>query len=195
MVQCLGQVYRQHHPYPKKIFWVIEYPKSILNKDLEVKIRVYAQASIPEYWVVNLKTMNLIVFRRLNSDGYQSHWHSALRNILQSLFALFFSYKAFQRFILYFAVKSQFSIKRDCWESHPAKAVRWSIFVDKSFCSINIVRNVGSQIMLTQGVLTPLAFPRRRNWSWTIIESLKGISIAHVQYRVRIIQNATIIGN
>ena len=72
VVQRLGRVYRQQHPYPENIFWVIEYSDSSLIKDLEVKSKVYAQAGIPEYWVMNLKTMELIVMRLPTPDGYQS---------------------------------------------------------------------------------------------------------------------------
>ena len=73
IVQCLGRVYRQHHPYPENIFGVIEYANSSLTKDLEVKTKVYAQAGISEYWVVNLKTMELMVMRIPTHGSYQSH--------------------------------------------------------------------------------------------------------------------------
>ncbi|NET49529.1 MAG: Uma2 family endonuclease, partial [Merismopedia sp. SIO2A8] len=72
VVERLGRVYRQHHPYPENIFWLIEYAQSSLAKDVDVKTKVYARAGIPEYWVVNLKTMEVIVFRCPTSDGYQS---------------------------------------------------------------------------------------------------------------------------
>ena len=42
-----------------------------LNKDLEVKTTVYAAAGIPEYWIINLKQMQLIVFRSPTNEGYQ----------------------------------------------------------------------------------------------------------------------------
>ena len=72
VVNRLGRDYRQHHPYPENIFWLIEYADSSLKKDLEVKTQVYAAVGIPEYWVVNLKTMTLIVLRSPTQDGYQS---------------------------------------------------------------------------------------------------------------------------
>ncbi|NER84852.1 MAG: Uma2 family endonuclease [Leptolyngbya sp. SIO1D8] len=59
VVQNLGDVYLEHHPYPENIFWVIEYADSSLVTDLEIKSQVYAQAGIQEYWVVNLKYMEL----------------------------------------------------------------------------------------------------------------------------------------
>jgi Uma2 family endonuclease len=72
VVQRLGRDYRQHHPYPENIFWLIEYADSSLKKDFEVKTQVYAAAGIPEYWVVNLKTLEVIILRSPTPDGYQS---------------------------------------------------------------------------------------------------------------------------
>ncbi len=72
VVERLGRDYRQHHPYPENIFWLIEYADSSLKKDLEVKTQIYAAVGIPEYWVVNLKTMTLVVLRSPTQDGYQS---------------------------------------------------------------------------------------------------------------------------
>ncbi|SRR5579883_121245 len=63
IVQRLGREYREHHPYPENIFWLIEYGNSSLEKDLEIKSKIYAEVGIPEYWVVNLKRSTLVVFR------------------------------------------------------------------------------------------------------------------------------------
>lgn len=63
IVQRLGRDYREHHPYPENIFWLIEYANSSLEKDLEIKSKIYAEVGIPEYWVVNLKKSHLVVFR------------------------------------------------------------------------------------------------------------------------------------
>ncbi len=64
IVQRLGREYRKHHPYPENIFWLIEYANSSLEKDLETKSKIYAEAGIPEYWVVNLQKLHLVVFRK-----------------------------------------------------------------------------------------------------------------------------------
>lgn len=72
IVQRLGREYRQHHPYPGNIFWLIEYAESSLKKDLEIKTQVYAAASIPEYWVINLLKMKLVVLRSPTQTGYES---------------------------------------------------------------------------------------------------------------------------
>jgi Uma2 family endonuclease len=72
IVQPLGREYLQHHPYPENIFWVIEYSNSSLTKDLQVKTKTYATAGIPEYWVINLRTMELIVMRDPENGDYRS---------------------------------------------------------------------------------------------------------------------------
>ncbi|MGK7902936.1 MAG: Uma2 family endonuclease [Hormoscilla sp.] len=72
VVQRLGREYREHHPYPENIFWVIEYSDSSLSKDREVKSQVYALAGIREYWLINLRANQLIVFRQPTQQGYQS---------------------------------------------------------------------------------------------------------------------------
>jgi Uma2 family endonuclease len=72
IVQRLGREYFQHHPYPENIFWLIEYSNSSLEKDLNIKTKIYAGAGISEYWVVNLKKKVLIVFREPEDGDYAS---------------------------------------------------------------------------------------------------------------------------
>jgi Uma2 family endonuclease len=71
IVEPLGREYLQHHPYPENIFWVIEYSNTSLRKDLDVKSKTYASAGIPEYWVINLRSMELIVMRDPVNGVYQ----------------------------------------------------------------------------------------------------------------------------
>jgi Uma2 family endonuclease len=72
IVEPLGTVYLEHHPYPENIFWLIEFSDSSLTKDLEVKTKIYATAGIQEYWVVNLRQMKLVVFRQPETGDYAS---------------------------------------------------------------------------------------------------------------------------
>ncbi len=71
IVERLGREYRHHHPYPENIFWVIEYANTSLSKDLDEKKTLYAQAGIPEYWVVNLRDMTVVIFRHPVKGTYQ----------------------------------------------------------------------------------------------------------------------------
>ncbi|NMG60829.1 Uma2 family endonuclease [Geitlerinema sp. P-1104] len=77
IVQPLGREYLSHHPYPENIFWVIEYANTSLEKDSTIKYHIYAEAGIPEYWLVNLRTRELVVHRNPRGREYES------RQILQ----------------------------------------------------------------------------------------------------------------
>lgn len=72
IVQPLNEVYLEHHPYPENVFWLIEYSNTTLKKDIEVKSKIYAEAGIREYWVVNLRNLRLIVFRDPTATGYET---------------------------------------------------------------------------------------------------------------------------
>lgn len=69
---CRNIEYDVHHPYPEDIFWLIEFSDSSLKKDLEVKTQIYGAAGICEYWVINLKAKELIVFRSRSAAGTDS---------------------------------------------------------------------------------------------------------------------------
>ncbi|MFH7242266.1 MAG: Uma2 family endonuclease [Spirulina sp.] len=70
IVQRLGREYLNHHPYPENIFWVIEYADSSWEKDFQIKSRVYAEVGIAEYWLINLKKQELLLFRAPQSGQY-----------------------------------------------------------------------------------------------------------------------------
>jgi Uma2 family endonuclease len=46
--------FRQHHPKPQEVALVVEVADSTLARDRGTKKRIYAQAGIPVYWVINL---------------------------------------------------------------------------------------------------------------------------------------------
>jgi Uma2 family endonuclease len=72
IAQRLGREYLNHHPYPENIFWLIEYSDSSLDKDLDIKTKIYAESEITEYWVVNLRKRQLVVFRDPQDGEYAS---------------------------------------------------------------------------------------------------------------------------
>ena len=73
--------YLDHHPYPEDIFWLVEYADSTLIKDVNIKQRLYAQAGIIEYWIVNLQASELIVFRGTNGTSYGTETRLVTGNI------------------------------------------------------------------------------------------------------------------
>jgi Uma2 family endonuclease len=72
IVKIRSTLYRDRHPYPEDIFWVIEIANSTVAKDIGMKKDLYADAGIEEYWVLNLPESVLLVFRDLTISGYQS---------------------------------------------------------------------------------------------------------------------------
>ena len=63
-------IYRNHHPYPEDIYWLIEISNRTLKKDLEQKTITYARNGIPEYWVIDLVNKKLIVHTQVQNNGY-----------------------------------------------------------------------------------------------------------------------------
>ena len=65
--------YADHHPRPEEIKLVVEVADSTLKQDCEIKDKLYAQAGIADYWVLDLKNRQLHVFRNPTPTGYTSH--------------------------------------------------------------------------------------------------------------------------
>lgn len=66
------QPYRQSHPAPNDVYLIIEFSNSSLQKDTEQKRLTYAAAGIQDYWVVNLRDRQLVVYRNPLNGDYQS---------------------------------------------------------------------------------------------------------------------------
>jgi Uma2 family endonuclease len=65
--------YADRHPRPEDLCLVVEIADSTLKRDCEVKDKVYAQAGIADYWVLDLKNRQLHIFRNPIPTGYTSH--------------------------------------------------------------------------------------------------------------------------
>jgi Uma2 family endonuclease len=72
IVRNVSTRYRDRHPHPEDIFWLIEIANSTLAKDLGIKKDTYAEAGIREYWVLNLQESVLVVFSDLVNAEYRS---------------------------------------------------------------------------------------------------------------------------
>jgi Uma2 family endonuclease len=70
IVKLLGRIYFTRHPYPEDIFWLIEISQATLDKDRRYKKKIYAEAGIQEYWLVNLQDLQLNVFRNCLNGQY-----------------------------------------------------------------------------------------------------------------------------
>jgi Uma2 family endonuclease len=64
LVVCRLERYRDHHPGPADILLVIEVADTTLDFDLADKRALYADAGIPEYWVIDVQAGKLTRFVR-----------------------------------------------------------------------------------------------------------------------------------
>jgi Uma2 family endonuclease len=58
------------HPGPGDVFLLIEVSDSTLRYDQRVKIPLYARASIPEVWIVDIDARTVQVYRQPSSGQY-----------------------------------------------------------------------------------------------------------------------------
>jgi len=65
--------YGEHHPRPEQVYLVVEVADSTLKQDCEIKDKLYAQAGITEYWVLDLRNRQLHIFQKPTSTGYTRH--------------------------------------------------------------------------------------------------------------------------
>ena len=62
--------YEEELPQGRDALLVVEVAESSLRYDLQVKLPLYAQAGIPEVWVVDLVREKVHVFRKPEGEGY-----------------------------------------------------------------------------------------------------------------------------
>ncbi len=65
--------YRTHHPRAEDVQLAIEVADTSLAKDIEVKRRLYAEAGIIEYWIVDALSQKVHVYRQPNNGDYAQH--------------------------------------------------------------------------------------------------------------------------
>ncbi|MEA5552406.1 Uma2 family endonuclease [Anabaena cylindrica UHCC 0172] len=63
--------YRNSHPQPEDIFLLIEVADTTIKYDREVKIPLYAEANIPEVWLVDVNQEIIEVYRNPLQGIYQ----------------------------------------------------------------------------------------------------------------------------
>ena len=64
--------YSTRHPGAEDLLLVVEVADATLPSDRTTKLRLYAQAGIPEYWIVNLTERVVEVHRRPQAAGKQA---------------------------------------------------------------------------------------------------------------------------
>lgn len=62
--------YRESHPGPADVLLLVEVADSSLRYDRRIKLPLYAEAGIVEYWLVDLKAGRVEVFRNPEGGAY-----------------------------------------------------------------------------------------------------------------------------
>ena len=65
--------YRAGRPRPKDVVLVVEVSHSSIDYDLGEKLELYAQAGVPEYWIVDIEKQSVEVFREPSRKEYRKH--------------------------------------------------------------------------------------------------------------------------
>jgi len=63
--------YAHAHPEPKDVLLIVEVADTSLDYDRKIKIPLYAQASIPEVWLVDLNTSTVELHLDPSPQGYK----------------------------------------------------------------------------------------------------------------------------
>ena len=63
--------YRDRHPVPEDVYLLIEVADSTLKYDCDRKARLYASANMLEYWVIDVKQQQLLIFRESDGETYR----------------------------------------------------------------------------------------------------------------------------
>lgn len=64
--------YADHHPTTAEVYLIIEVADSSFKYDCDIKGKIYAQAGIRDYWLLDVNERQLHVFREPTQQGYQS---------------------------------------------------------------------------------------------------------------------------
>jgi Uma2 family endonuclease len=71
LLRLQDDLYSTATPTPGDTLLVVEVAESSLSYDRKVKMHLYAEAGIPESWLVDLSSATLFVYRRPSPEGYQ----------------------------------------------------------------------------------------------------------------------------
>lgn len=63
--------FKSRPPRARDVFLLVEVSDSTLAYDRNIKMPLYAEAGIPEAWLVDLNSQRILVHRRPSTEGYQ----------------------------------------------------------------------------------------------------------------------------
>lgn len=86
VMQWREDQYAAMHPRPEDILLLVEVADSSLDFDREIKLPLYAEAGIVEYWIMNLVDQQLEIYRGPQPDGsFGQHMVAKQKDEIQML--------------------------------------------------------------------------------------------------------------
>lgn len=76
ILQWRDDFYASGHPGPKDVVLLIEVAQSSIDRDRETKMRLYAEAGITEYWVIDVDQRTVIIHRQPQGAAYRTVEHA-----------------------------------------------------------------------------------------------------------------------
>ena len=70
VVRIDAREYFDGHPTPDDIFLLVEVADATLRRDCQEKARTYAKAKIADYWVIDVNSRQVYVFREPGDESY-----------------------------------------------------------------------------------------------------------------------------
>jgi Uma2 family endonuclease len=74
LIRGQRQDYTAHHPFPADVGLVVEVSDRTLQQDRTLKLRLYANARIPTYWIINLLERQLEIYTEPSGTGQQANY-------------------------------------------------------------------------------------------------------------------------
>ena len=71
LVKWRDDYYAKRHPTPEDVLLLVEVSDSSVDKDRRLKLSLYAEAGIPEYWIVDVTRKVVEVYRQPSGDRYE----------------------------------------------------------------------------------------------------------------------------
>ena len=85
VVRLNTRFYQDRHPVAEEVFLILEIADTTLKRDRQQKAPAYARANISDYWVLDVNTRQIYVFRQPESGKYQEETLLSETDILSPL--------------------------------------------------------------------------------------------------------------
>ncbi|MCG8332036.1 MAG: Uma2 family endonuclease [Chitinophagales bacterium] len=82
IVKYTSSYYADHHPIASDVLTIIEVSDTSLEYDRNIKQALYANANIPEYWIVNIQLKEIEVYTKPGNSRYKQKMLLTLEDVV-----------------------------------------------------------------------------------------------------------------